>query len=396
MPACAPMVDRFETLTDLRSSIHLTYTLPEVLFIVYASILSGYRDWEGMANFAHHHLPWFRQFFPYRWGMPSYYTIEKVCMMIDPKAFMQLFVDWMSDAVEQINAQKDDNEKITDDIIAVDGKALRGSRPAKGKKMVHIVSAYSTKLSLILGFTPVEKKSNEITAIPEVLDMLVIEGCLITSDAMGCQKEICQKIVDKKADYLICTKGNQPTLCENIERVFEQHMAEHPEDPDEPSGDNTSFAETEEHNRGRQEHRRCWMFGGDAIIAAVDPDGEWPKLTQVAVIQRDRRVGPKQSTELHCYIMSRELTAMSVLESARSHWHIENKQHLRLDVSFAEDASKIHERTAVKNVATVRRCCQNAHDLSDRYANKSLKRRIELAGLDEEYRTELVRENSFF
>ena len=127
--------------------------------------------------------------------------------------------------LEQINAQKDDNEKITDDIIAVDGKALRGSRPAKGKKMVHIVSAYSTKLSLILGFTPVEKKSNEITAIPEVLDMLVIEGCLITSDAMGCQKEICQKIVDKKADYLICTKGNQPTLqptlCENIERVFE-------------------------------------------------------------------------------------------------------------------------------------------------------------------------------
>ena len=173
-------------------------------------------------------------------------------------------------------------------------------------------------------------------------------------------------------------------------------MAEHPEDPDEPSGDNTSFAETEEHNRGRQEHRRCWMFGGDAIIAAVDPDGEWPKLTQVAVIQRDRRVESKQTTELHCYIMSRELTAMSVLESARSHWHIENKQHLRLDVSFAEDASKIHERAAIKNVATVRRCCQNAHDLSDRYANKSLKRRIELAGLDEEYRTELVRENSFF
>ena len=395
MPVCTPMVDRFETLTDLRSFIHLTYTLPEVLFIVYASIMSGYNEWEGMANFARHHLPWFRQFFPYRWGTPSHHTIEKVCMMIDPKAFMQLFVDWMRDVVEQINAQKDDDEKITDDIIALDGKALRGSRPAKGKKMVHVVSGYSIKLSLILGFTPVEKKSNEITAIPEVLDMLVIEGCLITSDAMGCQKAICQKIVDNKADYLICAKDNQPTLCENIERVFEQHIAAHPEDP-EPSEDNTSFAETEEQNRGRQEHRRCWVFGGDAIIAAVDPDGEWPKLTQIAVIQRDRRVGPKQSTELHCYIMSRDLTASSVLESARSHWHIENKQHLRLDVSFAEDASKIHERTAVKNVATVRRCCQNAHDLSDRYANKSLKRRIELAGLDEEYRTELVREHSFF
>ena len=194
MPACTPMVNRFETLTDLRSSIHLTYTLPEILFIVYASILSGYNEWEGMANFAHFHLSWFRQFFPYRWRMPSHHTIEKVCMMIDPKVFMQLFVDWMHDVVEQINAQKGDDEKITDDVIALDDKALRGSRPAKGKKMVHIVSAYSTKLSLILGFTPVEKKSNEITAIPEVLDMLVIEGCLITSNAMGCQKAICQKI----------------------------------------------------------------------------------------------------------------------------------------------------------------------------------------------------------
>ena len=243
--------------------------------------------------------------------------------MIDSKAFMQLFVDWMRDAVEQMNTPKNDNEKITNDVIAVDGKALRGSRPAKGKKMVHIVSAYSTKLSLILGFTPVEKKSNEITAIPELLDMLVIEGCLITSDAMGCQKAICQKIVDNKADYLICAKSNQPTLCGNIEQVFEQYIADHPKDP-KPSEGNTFFAETEENNRGRQEHRRCWVFSDDETIATVDPDGEWPKLNQVAVIQRDRRVGSKQSTELHCYILSRKLTAMSVLESARNHWHIES------------------------------------------------------------------------
>ena len=108
---------------------------------------------------------------------------------------------------------------------AIDGKVLRGSRPAKGKKMVQTVSAYSTKFSLVLGFTPIDKKSNEITAIPEVLDMLVIEGCLITSDAMGCQKSICQKIVDKKADYLICVKDNQPTLCRNIEDVFTQHRS---------------------------------------------------------------------------------------------------------------------------------------------------------------------------
>ena len=165
MSACTPITERFQTLSDLRSTLHITYSLPEVLFIVYASILSGYNEWKSMANFASYNLPWFRQFFPYRWGTPSLHTIEKVCMMIDPKAFMQLFVDWMRDVVAQINHQEADTkvnkEANIDDIVPIDGKALRGSRPAKGKKMVHIVSAYSTKLSLILGFTPVEKKSNE-------------------------------------------------------------------------------------------------------------------------------------------------------------------------------------------------------------------------------------------
>ena len=396
MSTCTPITDRFQTLSDLRSAIHITFSLPEVLFIVYASILSGYTEWKSMANFASYNLPWFRQFFPYRWGTPSQYTIEKVCMMIDSKAFMQLFVEWMRDVIAKINDQEGDTqvnkEANIDDVIPIDGKALRGSRPAKGKKMVHIVSAYSTKLSLILGFTPVEKKSNEITAIPEILDMLVIEGCLITSDAMGCQKDICKKIVDKKADYLICAKGNQPTLCDNIKKVFTKHLADHPRDP-EPSDTEEFFAETVEQSRNRQEHRRCWVFND---VLAIDPDQEWAKLTQFAVVQGDRLIGSKQTTELHCYIMSREMPAKSVLESVRSHWSIENSQHWKLDVSFNEDASKIHERTAAKNVATIRRCCFNAHNLSDRFPKESMKSRIELAGLDDEYRTELIREHSFF
>ena len=170
-------------------------------------------------------------------------------------------------------------------------------------------------------------RSTHLTAIPEILDMLVIEGCLITSDAMGCQKDICKKIVDKKADYLICAKANQPTLCDNIEQVFIKHMADHPKDP-EPSDTEAFFAETEEQSRNRQEHRRCWVFND---VLAIDPDQEWAKLTQFAVIQRDRLIGSKQATELHCYIMSREMPAKSVLESVRSHWSIENSQHWKLD-----------------------------------------------------------------
>lgn len=328
---------------------------------------------------------WFRKFFPYRWGMPTHYTIRKICMLIDPEEFEQLFVDWMHDVIQEKKGE------LTDDVIAVDGKALRGSRPAKGKKMVHIVSTYSTQLNLILGFTAVDKKSNEITAIPKVLDMLAIEGALITSDAMGCQKAICQKILDKKADYLISVKDNQPTLAANIETVFNEYIADVPVDP-EPSGDNPFFAETEEISRNRHEHRRCWV---SSDIALIDPDNEWPGLTQFAIIQRDRLVNNIQSTEIHFHIMSREMTAGSVLANVRSHWGIENKQHWKLDVSFKEDDSRIHERTATRNVATVRRICFNAHEQSNRYADESMEERIFSASLDPKYRAELVREYAY-
>lgn len=383
----APITARLETLTEPRSKIHVRYPLPEVLFIVYASILSGYSKWESMESFAKYNADWFRKFFPYQYGFPTHHTIETVCMLVDSKAFTQLFVDWVSDTVSEINTRKmGPFPEKNDNVIAVDGKALRGSRPVKGEKLVHIVSAYSSELNLVLGLSPVDKKSNEITAIPKVLDMLALEGALITSDAMGCQKDICKKIIDKKADYLLCAKDNQPALCSNIDTIFRQHIEEHSRDP-EPADDSSAFAESIEINRGRYEHRRCWVFN---VPEQIDPEHEWLGLKQCAVIQRDRLINSKQTTELHFYIESKEMTAHSVLAAVRNHWSIENGQHLSLDVSFGEDASKIHERTAAKNVATVRRWCFNAHKLSSRFEKKSMARRIELAGLDQNYRTELV------
>nr|MDT0253106.1 ISAs1 family transposase [Endozoicomonas sp.] len=153
-----------------------------------------------------------------------------------------------------------------------------------------------------------------------------------------------------------------------------------------------AFAESTEINRGRYEHRRCWVFNN---IDDIDPKHEWPGLKQFSVIQRDRLIGKKQTTEVHCYIESREMTASSVLAAVRNHWSIENGQHLSLDVSFKEDASKIHERTAAKNVATVRRWCFNAHKLSSYFEKESMAGRIELAGLDQDYRTKLVLEQFY-
>ncbi|MFK0571040.1 ISAs1 family transposase [Endozoicomonas sp.] len=187
------------------------------------------------------------------------------------------------------------------------------------------------------------------------------------------------------------SKDNQRTLCSNIEAVFTQYIEEHSDDP-EPADDVPAFAESTEINRGRYEHRRCWVFNN---IDDIDPKHEWPGLKQFSVIQRDRLIGKKQTTEVHCYIESREMTASSVLAAVRNHWSIENGQHLSLDVSFKEDASKIHERTAAKNVATVRRWCFNAHKLSSYFEKESMAGRIELAGLDQDYRTKLVLEQFY-
>ena len=237
------LIDRFDLLEDSRDQYHVVYPLPEVLFVVYASILSNYTAWEDMASFAINNQDWFRQFFPYQFGFPSQYTLQKVCSLIDSKAFIQIFVDWMNDVITSITfKQMGPFPEENDHVVAIDGKALKGSRQAKGKKLVHIVSAYSSEQKLVLGFEPVDKKSNEITAIPKVLEMLNLEGALITSDAMGCQRDICKAIVDKGADYLLSVKDNQPTLHENIESVFTEHIENTASD----DCDDPHFAETRE------------------------------------------------------------------------------------------------------------------------------------------------------
>ncbi len=199
-------IARLESLEDPRNE-QILYPLTEVLFIVYASILSGYTTWKGMEDFARFNADWFRQILPYKWGFPSHYTIRNVCMLVDPDALTCAFIDWMKDIVAAINANKMGPPSESEDhVVALDGKALRGSLSKKGDKMLHIVTAYSSELSLVLGLEPVETKSNEIKAIPKILETLMVEGALISVDAIGCQKSICKKILEKKADYLLCVK----------------------------------------------------------------------------------------------------------------------------------------------------------------------------------------------
>lgn len=243
MAAYQTLYERLSQLEDSRDPEHITFSLPEILFIIYASILSDYTKWSDMEIFAKNNQEWFRRFFPYQFGFPAHDTIRKVCARVNPVDFMQLFADWMSESVEQIHQHRmGPPQQKSGSVIALDGKALRGSRPAKGKKMVHIVSAYSSELKLTLGFSAVDQKSNEITAIPKVLEMFSLEGTLVSVDAMGCQRDICQSLIDKKADYLLCVKKNQPTLHNRIQSIFSEHIQQTPTD----TADGYCFAETVE------------------------------------------------------------------------------------------------------------------------------------------------------
>jgi predicted transposase YbfD/YdcC len=328
--------EHFQDLPDPRVERTRKHPLINILFIAVCGVLSGADSFASIHEFAIDRRHWFARYLDLSHGIPSDDTLGRVLARLDPGAFEECLLGWIR-AVQ---------EATEDRLIAIDGKTLRGSYDrADGRAAIHMVSAWATENKLSLGQVVVHEKSNEITAIPELLALLDVTGTLVTIDAMGCQREIAAAIRRGEGDYVLAVKQDQPTLYERVEAAVDLASEE------EAGG----FEEhvTSEKGQGRQETRTYAIMPAPG---SIDPEGQWCDLKAIAIATSERIDGRgHHSLESRYYILSRVLTAEEFAEAARGHWGIENNLHWQLDVSFREDGCRVRRDHAPANLSVIRR-----------------------------------------
>jgi predicted transposase YbfD/YdcC len=323
-----------------RSKVHL---LLEILFIAICTMVCGGDGFTDMEVFGRAKEDWLRRYLSLPGGIPSHDTFGRVFSIIDPKAFSECFVKW----TQALHVATEG------EVIALDGKTIRHSfDTATGKKALHLVSAWASENGLALGHVKVDSKSNEIKAIPKLLEMIDIAGRIVTIDAMGCQREIAGEIVERRGDYVFCLKGNQESLHEEVKYFFDEAKAAGFEDVEH------SYFESVEKDHGRIETRRCWVVEDDAI-RWLEKGNLWPGLKSIAAIESQRKISGKITVETRYFISSLAGRAAKLASAAREHWGIENSLHYVLDVTLNEDASRIRKDNAPENLATLRKIVIN-------------------------------------
>ena len=363
------VTDHFADLDDPRRETgNRRHEFGDILMIALCAVIGGANHWTRVERFGRAKEGWFRTFLSLPNGIPSHDTFSDVFAKLDPEQFETCFVEWVSAMAS----------RLPEDVVAVDGKAMRRSHDrAAGREVSHLVSAWSTANALVLGQRGCEEKSNEITAIPALLGLLELEGALVTIDAMGCQRRIAERIVEKGADYLLAVKENQPGLCERIGGAFldtdRERFAARFED----------YAEQSNTGHGRLERRRCWVSGDEALIESFS--GDWAGLASVVVIESERTLGEGPTTlDRHWFISSRQGTAESFLGAKRAHWQVENGLHWVLDVAFREDESRVRKGDGAQNLSVLRRMALNLlkRETTDKGGVEAKRCR---AGWDEQY-----------
>jgi predicted transposase YbfD/YdcC len=361
----ARIQDHFIRLTDPRRR-KVLYPLINVVTIAICAVICGADDFVAIADYGRKKQKWLSQFLDLKSGIPSHDRFNAILGAIKPAEFEACLLSWMT-ALHEITAGQ---------VVAIDGKTLRRSfDAATSKSAIHMVSAWATANQISLGQVVVDEKSNEITAIPKLLKILAISGSLVTIDAMGCQTEIAQAIVDAGANYVLAVKDNQPTLHKGISWFFltvrEKRFARTP----------VSRYETRAKGHGREETRSYFVCG-----AARDlPDRQrWPNLAAIGWVISETVRGGKRCHEMRYYILSKKLSARRFAAAVRSHWSIENQLHWQLDVTFQEDQSRIRLGHADANFSILRRTAlsllKNNHTLKVGVKNKRL-----AAGWDDSY-----------
>jgi predicted transposase YbfD/YdcC len=360
----------FSELTDPRRR-EVTHPLINIVTIAICAVICGADDFVAIAEFGRKKEAWLSRFLDLSNGIPSHDRFNAVLGALRVDEFQKCLLELITNLHEITGGQ----------VIAIDGKTLRRSFDrASSKSAIHMVSAWATANHVSLGQVVVDEKSNEITAIPQLLKLLEISGCLVTIDAMGCQTEIAQAIIDAKADYVLAVKNNQPTLCQGITEYFAEHA-------------NDNFAHvkarhhsTDEKGHGRVEHRQY-------VICPVPedlPDRErWPHLKAIGLAFVCNQRNGQEHMECRYYILSKYLSGKRFAEAVRNHWAIENRLHWQLDVTFQEDQSRIRKNNADANFSTLRRTAisllKNSKSQKVGVKNKRL-----VAAWDEDYLQELV------
>jgi predicted transposase YbfD/YdcC len=356
----------FEDLPDGRQTGKVRYPLTEVLLLCLLSVLSGAETFTDIANFGKRKLNFLRRFRPFADGTPSHDHLGDILATLDAEAFQRCFVAWVASLTG-----------VATDVIAIDGKTVRRSKGAKAA--IHMVSAFAARQRLVLGQVKVGEKANEIVAIPRLLEMLEIEGAIVTIDAMGCQRAIAQQIVDQKADYVLALKGNQTTLHDDV-RLFvtEQKVRDF--------ADTTiSRHQTVDGDHGRIETRAATVIHD---VTWLQQRHQWPALKSVIVIDSIREIGTKTERETRLYISSLELPADKLGPIVRSHWAVENSLHWVMDMVFRDDECRVRTENAPANFTTIKHIATNLLRLPT--TKDSLRSRRKIAAWDDDFLASLI------
>lgn len=369
-PAIGSIEDKFSQIEDPRIERKKLHKLLDIIVIAICGVICGADNWVDIEMFGNKKETWLKQFLELPNGIPSHDTFGRVFGLLETKAFQECFYEWVK-AVNQVTKGQ---------VIAIDGKQLRGSMDKYiGKGAIYLVNAWASDNHIALGQRKVDAKSNEITAIPELLKMIEIAGCIITIDAMGCQTEIAHQIIAGQGDYVLAVKGNQGHLHDDISRLFELFTKE---------TNSISYIDdyykTVEKDHGRIEIRQCWTLDVNRFQLSLPNLAEWDQLHSLIRIVSERRIGDETSFQTRYFISSLEPKASKLLEAVRSHWEIENSLHWVLDVVFNEDKSRVRKGNAPQNLGVIRQMALNLLK-NEKSAKGGIQSKRLQAALDENY-----------
>jgi predicted transposase YbfD/YdcC len=368
------LFDKLKLIIDPRRDHQKFHALFDILVISICGTICGAQYWSEMEAFGHAKREWFASFLELKNGIPSHDTFRRVFMLLDTTKLKEIFLEWIAEAVTLSKGT----------LVNIDGKNLCGSKePIKGKKALNVVSAWVSSQSVVLGQVKCEEKSNEITAIPELLKMLDIKGCIVTIDAIGCQTEIVDQIVEQGADYVISLKGNQGTLHQDVKGYMDkiEVIAE--------KENSYQYCESIEKDHGRIEERRCWVTED---IGWLEQKDEWNKLKSLIMVEAVREViGKEKTVERRYFIGSIGANAREAMRSVRGHWAIENEMNWCLDIGFREDDCRVREARSAENLNMIRHIGLNLLK-QEKGCKLGIKSKMKKAGWDENYLLKVLKQ----